>query len=59
MVSLSKLGSTGLIFVEPGIKVDRAYYRDVLLSQELLSTMREDEVSGEFFIFQQDGAPAN
>ena len=48
-VSISKLGITDLIFVDPGAKVNGAYYRDVLLSQQLLPMMRD--VSGEFFIF--------
>jgi len=43
-----------LIFVDPGVKVNGSYYRDVLLSQKLLPVMRE--VSIEFFIFQQDRA---
>ena len=30
-VAVSKLGCTELIFVEPGVKVDGAYYRDRLL----------------------------
>ena len=30
-VAVSKLGYTKLIFVEPGLKVDGAYYQDVLL----------------------------
>ena len=51
-VGVSKLGFTYLIFVDPGVKVNGSYYRDVLLSQKLLPAMRE--VSGEFFIFQQD-----
>jgi len=34
-----------------------SYYRDVLLSQQLLPVMRE--VSGKFFVFQQDNAPAH
>lgn len=34
-----------------------AIVRDVLLSQQLLPMMRD--VSGEFFIFQQDSAPAH
>ena len=51
-VGVSKLGFTDLIFVDPGVKVNGSYYRDVLLSQKLLPAMRE--VSGEFFIFQQD-----
>jgi len=56
-VGVSKLGFTDLIFVDPGVKVNGSYYRDVLLSQKLLPVMRE--VSGEFFIFQQDSAPAH
>ena len=56
-VGVSKLGFTDLIFVDPGVKVNGSYYRDVLFSQKLLPVMHE--VSGEFFIFQQDSAPAH
>jgi len=56
-IGVSKLGHTSLIFVDPGVKVDRAYYRDVLLKQQLLPAIRE--ISGEYFIFQQDSAPAH
>ena len=56
-VGISKLGCTDLIFVDPGVKINGAYYRDVLLSKQLLPVMRE--VSGEFFVFQQDNAPAH
>jgi len=56
-VGVSKFGFTDLIFVDPWVKVNGSYYRDVLLSQKLLPVMRE--VSGEFFIFQQDSAPAH
>ena len=56
-VGVSKLGITDLIFVDPGVKINGDYYRDVLLSQQLLPMMRE--MSGEFFIFQQDNAPAH
>lgn len=56
-VGVSKLGFTDLIFVDPGVKINGTYYRDVLLSQKLLPVMRD--VSGEFFIFQQDSAPAH
>ena len=55
-VGVSSLGSTELMFVEPGVKINGAYYRDVLLSQQLLPAIRD--LSGEFFIFQQDSAPA-
>ena len=34
-----------------------AYYHDMFLSQQLLPMMRD--VSAEFFIFQQDSAPAH
>ena len=52
-VGISKLGATQLVFVDPGAKINGVYYRDVLLSKQLL------QVSGEFFIFQQDSAPAH
>ena len=45
------------MFVEPGTKINGAYYRDVLLSQHLLPAIREQ--SGGYFIFQQDSAPAH
>ena len=53
-VGVSSLGATELIFVEPGVKINGAYYRDVLLSQNLLPAIRDQ--SGDFFIFQQDSA---
>lgn len=56
-VGVSSLGSTDLIFVEPGVKINGAYYRDILLSQHLLPAIREQ--SGEYFVFQQDSAPAH
>lgn len=56
-VGVSKLGRTHLIFIDPGVKINGAYYRDVLLTQEMLPVMRE--ISGDFFIFQQDSAPAH
>jgi hypothetical protein len=56
-VAVSSFGSTELIFVEPGVKINGEYYRDVLLSQNMLPAIRE--LSGEYFIFQQDSAPAH
>jgi inhibitor of nuclear factor kappa-B kinase subunit alpha len=56
-VGVSSLGATELIFIDPGVKINGAYYRDVLLSQQLLPAIRE--LSGEYFIFQQDSAPAH
>jgi len=49
---MSKLGYTGLISVNLGLKV---YYLDLLLSQRLLPAI--PQISGKF-IFQQNKAPA-
>ena len=56
-VGVSALGCTEMIFIEPGVKINGAFYRDVLLTHRLLPAIRE--VSGEFFIFQQDSAPSH
>jgi inhibitor of nuclear factor kappa-B kinase subunit alpha len=56
-VGVSSLGSTDLIFIDPGVKINGAYYRDVLLTQKLLPAIRE--LSGGYFVFQQDSAPAH
>jgi inhibitor of nuclear factor kappa-B kinase subunit alpha len=56
-VAVSKLGVTELIFVDPGVKVNGQYYRDVVLSQQMLPAIKR--VSGDMFVFQQDGAPAH
>jgi len=48
-VGVSKLGCTDLIFVDPGVKINGAYYRDVLLSQQLLPMMRDVSESSSFF----------
>jgi len=58
-VGVSKLGCTELFFfVQPGVKINCAYYRDVLLTQELLPVIRQ--ISGNEFVFQQDdSAPAH
>jgi hypothetical protein len=56
-VGVSALGCTSLVFIEAGVKINGAYYRDVLLSEHLLPAIRD--ISGEFFIFQQDSAPAH
>ena len=45
-VGVSKLGVTDLIFVDPGAKVNGAYYRDVLLSQQLLPMMQTQAAFG-------------
>ena len=56
LVSMSALGRTGIHFVEPGVKINGAYYRDVLLMQNLLPDIRE---FSEYYTFQQDGAPTD
>ena len=55
-IGISALGRTNIHFIETGVKVNRQYYRDVLLMQGLLSDFRE---TTEYFIFQRDGAPAH
>ena len=52
----SILGTTELMFIEPGIKINGAYYRNVLLGQHLPAIR---SIAGEFFTFQQDNAPAH
>ena len=47
-VAVSLLGSTELMFIEPGVKINGAYYRDVLLGQQLRPAIRS--VAGDFFI---------
>jgi len=56
-VAVSKFGCSNMFFVEPGVKVNGAYYRDVLLMQRMLPAIRR--MSGELFCFQQDSAPAH
>src|SRR6218665_451643 len=53
-VAVSKLGCTELFFVEPGVKVNGEYYRNVLLMEKMLPAiwgMSSD------FIFQEDSPP--
>jgi len=57
-IAVSKMGVTGLIFVDPGAKVNGQYYRDVLLSQQMLNPAIKS-VAGDMFIFQQDSAPVH
>ena len=56
-VVVSKLGCTELIFVELGLKVDSAYYRDILLSHKMLPAIQH--LAGDVFVFQQDSAKAH
>jgi len=54
LVAVSILGTTELMYIERGIKINGAYYRDVLLSQHLLLAIRS--VAGDFSIYN---APAH
>ena len=51
-VGVSKMGCTGLIFVEPGVELNGAYYCNVLLLHHMLPGVRH--IAGDFFIFQQE-----
>jgi len=56
-VGVSKFGKTNLIFVHLGLTLmAHTACHDVLLTEQLLPVMRE---ISEFFIFQQDSAPAH
>jgi len=48
-VAMSLLGTTKLMFIEPGVKINGAYYRDVLLGQHLLPAIHS--VAGDFFTY--------
>jgi hypothetical protein len=56
-VAVSKLGCSELIFVEPGTEVNGQYYREFLLSDQLLPAIRR--IAGDVYTFQQDSAPAH
>src|SRR6218665_3887154 len=53
-VAVSKLGCTGLFFVESGVKVNGEYYRNVLLMEKMLPAIWG--MSSDVFIFQQYSA---
>ena len=55
-VGVSALGKTQIHLIEPGVKINGAYYRDCLLLEKLLPDIRE---CSEYYTFQQDGAPAH
>ena len=42
--------------MDPGVKVNGQYYRDILLTRDLLPDIRQ---YSDYFTFQQDGAPAH
>ena len=55
-VGVSALDRTSIHFVEPGVRVNGRYYRDVLLMQELLPDIRQ---LSEIYVFQQDSVPVH
>jgi len=57
-VGMSLLGITGteLVFIEPGVKINGAYYHEVLLNQHLLPAICS---ISEHFTLQQDNAVAH
>ena len=55
-VAVSLLGTTQLMFIESGVKINGAYYRDVLLGQHLLPAIRS--VAGDFFTYNAPAHPA-
>ena len=57
-VAVSTLGRSRLVFIDPGVKINGTYYRDVLLSQLLLPVIRNLAPEG-CFVFQEDSAPAH
>ena len=56
-VAVFKLGCTGLIFVDPRVKVNGQYYGEFLLSDQLLSAIRR--IAGDIYTFHKDSAPAH
>ena len=50
-VAVSKLGCTELIFVEPQVKVNDAYFSE-MLSHQMLPAIQH--LAGDVFMFQQD-----
>jgi len=56
-VTVSSLGATQLHFLEPGVKVNGDYYWNTVLLNMLLLDIHS--VFGDYYVFQQDGAPAH
>ena len=56
-IGISSFGRTKLWFFWSVVKMNGSYYRNTLLRQHLLRAIRS--ISGPFFTFQQDNAPAH
>ena len=57
-VAVSSLNASNIHVLEPGVKINGAYYRDIILRQMLLPDIRAASGS-EFFVFQQVNAPSH
>jgi len=56
-LTVSSLGGTKFIFIQPGAKLNGQCYREVLLTQKLLPAICS--IAGDMFVFQQHNAPAH
>jgi len=56
-VAVSSLGASNIHILESGVKINGAYYRDVL--REMLLSDIHAASGSEFFVFQQDSAPSH
>jgi len=54
---VSSLGASNIHVLEPGVKINGAYDRDVVLRQMLHTDIRA-AAGSEFFVFQQDSTPS-
>jgi hypothetical protein len=57
-VGVSRMGKTGIVFVEPGAKINSAYYCHQLLGNGLFPAIR-DICGHHNWVLQQDGAPSH
>jgi len=57
-VAVSSLGASNIHVLESGVKINGAYYRDVVLRKMLLPDIGAASGS-EFFVFQQDSVPSH
>jgi len=55
-MGVSKLWRMDLIFIDGGVKINGAYYNEMLVTQKLLPATRE--ICAVFFTSQQCNAPA-
>jgi len=57
-VAVSSLGASNIHVLEPGVKINETYYRDLVLRQMLLPDIRAASGS-EFIVFQQDSVQSH